>query len=1103
MNDNTIQEAMMIELYDLLFQNFGSSKITIKSLNELLNESVIVKILIEIEPELLVISGVDEIKLISNRESQGSSSSSESIHKESQINSNLQVQNINIGNKISNFIEILGCLSKYFINCTTKNKLKENFKLKNLIRVNDLIKNNFIQIGEKSSSNINNMNLLANGKSKNTSSSREITNKIMSNRSPVKKIGSSRNVTGLVNNSPKNIPTSGIQSIQSALSNYTSTNSISYIPSTYLPNPCPSKDLIILGEILLTLSAVCSKRTEYLDTLCVISESEEKYLNNYLTILEKYLVFQEEGENIAQIKNSSFILANSNCPHAGSNYKTVNSKSAFNPNKTITLHSHSNKGSQIGSVNALSNSNISFNNINPASSSQQVLNSSLIKKTQIDFNTRRMSNFNKKASPKKSDDKNEFFRTIENYDRQVSELKDKNEELTDELLELELRYRDVLRENESLKYSSSKHYQMEQDSYNDAIIITQLKNELMKKELEIEDVKRDNELSVKRLKEDIVKLHNEKDKLEDKLEEFKNVKFENEKFKLKIKELNLIKEKLQEYENISLTIEIKNKQIENLIKEKQNFINETENLIKENLADKEKIKDIEFEKKKLEYEVYDLKKDLRKSSRRGSKHTGSQFYNTSKPLSHFNLQNTNREGGLNSISNFNTSTGNNLFIIPNKESCNGNNKGFLLEKLQDISNLNMDEKDNQNLNLCINYQKNQIFCDTNLEEELNNLQIEYEELNRLYREQVEESHKISEQNSEIHKIFEKLKYENDILKNEKEKLLIDNEKIEISKQKIELQLSKAGLIVDKLENEKMKLLDEINQIKQKNKLLLDEKNITIKDFESHKVLLKMKNNQIDKILSDKQKILDDYQKLNLKCDKIKMNKAKEKEFSIDNSLLNSNINNTISISQSQNLGINSLKNYGATTPKLKLLTNCSSKVTSSQISPKNSTSNPELVELRGEVVKLKIQINNKEETIKSLKERVKNLEKVESMIKSKDSKIHSDLQHYKKSYEEQKLRMNQEHVVLSNNLCDLAMQFIFFKNQLLKNIEPSILKNNTALNFEIFKGGLSYLNNLNKKNDNEIILNENIDKSNDSPTENESTFNKYNLKNLELFQNIN
>ena len=123
MNDNTIQEAMMIELYDLLFQNFGSSKITIKSLNELLNESVIVKILIEIEPELLVISGVDEIKLISNRESQGSSSSSESIHKESQINSNLQVQNINIGNKISNFIEILGCLSKYFINRTTKNKL--------------------------------------------------------------------------------------------------------------------------------------------------------------------------------------------------------------------------------------------------------------------------------------------------------------------------------------------------------------------------------------------------------------------------------------------------------------------------------------------------------------------------------------------------------------------------------------------------------------------------------------------------------------------------------------------------------------------------------------------------------------------------------------------------------------------------------------------------------------------------------------------------------------------------------------------------------------------------------------------------------------------
>jgi hypothetical protein len=1098
MNDNTIQESVMIELYDLLFQNFGSNKITIKSLNELLNESVIVKILIEIEPEILTISGVEEIKLISNRESQGSSSSTESINKDCQTNNNMQVLNINIGNKISNFIEILGCLSKYFNNCPTKNKLKENFKLKNLIRVNELIKSNFIQIGEKSSSNINNMNNLTNTKSKNNFSSRENNNQNVFTRSPVKKIGSSRNVIGVINASPKNKAVSGIQSgLSNFNSIFNSTNSLSNIPSSYLPNPCPSKDLITFGEILLTLSAVSSKRTEYLDTLCVISESEEKYLNNYLTILEKYLIFQEEGENNVQINNASFILANSGVSQTLSNNKTVTSKSAFNPNKTITIHSHSNKSSHIGSGNVNSNSNSNSNMNNPFSSTQQILNSSIIKKTQIDFTTRRMSNFKKKVSSKKLDDKNDFFRTVENYERQISELKDKNEELTDELLELELRYRDVLRENESLKYSSSKHYQMEQDSYNDAILITQLKNELMKRELEIEDVKRDNELSVKRLKEDIVKLHNEKDKLEDKLEEFKNVKFENEKFKLKIKELNLIKEKLHEYENISLTIEVKNKQIENLIKEKQNFINETENLIKENLADKEKIKDIEFEKKKLEYEVYDLKKDLRKSSRRGSKYTGSQFYNTSKPLSHFNIQNTTREGALNSMINFNTS--NNFVLIPNKEkdTCSTNNKGFLLEKLQDLSNLNIEEKDNLNLNICTNNQLNQIFPDTNLEEELNNLQIEYEELNRLYREQVEESHKISEQNSEMHKICEKLKFENDVLKNEKEKILIDIEKIEISKQKVELQLSKTGLIVDKVENEKMKLLDELNQYKDKNKLLIEEKNLTYKDFESHKVLLKMKNNQIDKILSEKQKLMDDYQKLNLKYDKLKSDKTKEKEFSIDNSLLNANINNTISISQSQNIGINSLKNYGATTPKFKILSNGSSKIPSHQISPKNSTSNSELIELRGEVARLKIQITNKEDTIKSLKERVKNLEKLESIVKSKDSKAHSDLQHYKKSYEEQKLRMNQEHEVLSNNLCDLAMQFMFFKNQLLKNIKPSILKSNTGLTFESIEGSLNCLNDLNQKNDNELIFNEKSEKSKDSGNQDQSTFN--NFKSLEVF----
>jgi hypothetical protein len=456
-----------------------------------------------------------------------------------------------------------------------------------------------------------------------------------------------------------------------------------------------------------------------------------------------------------------------------------------------------------------------------------------------------------------------------------------------------------------------------------------------------------------------------------------------------------------------MTIEIKNRQIENLIKEKQNFIQETENLIKENFTDKERIKEIEFEKKKLEYDIYDLKKEFKVTCSRRDSFSQNNHVKTGSFIPNKSNHNNYQFSNSNNLPNLNTGNTNNIDTTINT--------GIILEKVQDMSNIH-----------------EEIFY-RDLETELNELQAQYEDLNKLHREQIEINHKLNEEKSEHLKLNEKFKHESDVLKNEKEKILIEKEKVEISRQKIELELNKSYLNIDKIENEKVKVIDEVNKVKEKNKMLIEEKNNNLKDSESIKVLLKMKNNQIDKLLSEKQKLIDDHQKLNLKFEKFKNEKIKE--INIDTSL-----NTSMKSGQNGQTPTNQKLNNNKFT-----YSNSNNSKIASLISPKNSNNSFENAELKAEISQLKTSILNKDETIKTLKDRVKHLEKVESIIKSKENKVQNDLQRYKKSYEEQKSRMNQEHEVLSNHLCDLAMQFMVFKNELLKNVKPSILKTNTRL----------------------------------------------------------
>jgi hypothetical protein len=82
--------------------------------------------------------------------------------------------------------------------------------------------------------------------------------------------------------------------------------------------------------------------------------------------------------------------------------------------------------------------------------------------------------------------------------------------------------------------------------------------------------------------------------------------------------------------------------------------------------------------------------------------------------------------------------------------------------------------------------------------------------------------------------------------------------------------------------------------------------------------------------------------------------------------------------------------------------------------------------------------------IKNLKDKLKTLEMNEVTDKlNKDlSKNKEDLDFYKRSYEEQKSRVNKEHEMISSSLYDLALQFMSLKNELQRkmNSENNIKK---------------------------------------------------------------
>lgn len=214
----------------------------------------------------------------------------------------------------------------------------------------------------------------------------------------------------------------------------------------------------------------------------------------------------------------------------------------------------------------------------------------------------------------------------------------------------------------------------------------------------------------------------------------------------------------------------------------------------------------------------------------------------------------------------------------------------------------------------------------------------------------------------------------DILKNENEKLRNNINEINTEKQKLEIEKDKIDTDMQQLKLENEKLKEE-QKIKEENynQVTLNNKNI----IEKYK-------NDLDLQMQLNERINEEKEIMQLEIEKYKL------EINNNNNIINQNkeINNIIAEKS------NKLANEN---------------------------------ELKIEIEKLKYNLAQKDEKIKQLEEI--NLEKE----KDKGDDIHF----YKKSYEEQKLRVNEEHKLISESLYKLAIHFMTLKDDLQKRINSA------------------------------------------------------------------
>ena len=290
--------------------------------------------------------------------------------------------------------------------------------------------------------------------------------------------------------------------------------------------------------------------------------------------------------------------------------------------------------------------------------------------------------------------------------------------------------------------------------------------------------------------------------------------------------------------------------------------------------------------------------------------------------------------------------------------------------------------------------------------------------------------------------------DNDDFENEKEKFML---KIKVDNLTKEILNMKENF--KNLEKDKKILEDNINELrdinyKLKEKYSENEKNFEEKNKienmkielnEAYQIIENLKNENvqlhkiIEKINNEKENVEiqlkssdDNLQNLIIENEKMKKNeKIKEKVYN-ENLLNNKNIIDKLKEDLNNQIKINEkmkdekeIMQLEIEKYKIEINNKENNNIKNNQINYDD--------ELKNEIQKLK---NNLEEKDKKIK-------KLEEINAEKDKDKGEDINFYKKSYEEQKIRVNEEHKLISESLYKLAIHFMTLKDDLQKRINSS------------------------------------------------------------------
>ena len=239
---------------------------------------------------------------------------------------------------------------------------------------------------------------------------------------------------------------------------------------------------------------------------------------------------------------------------------------------------------------------------------------------------------------------------------------------------------------------------------------------------------------------------------------------------------------------------------------------------------------------------------------------------------------------------------------------------------------------------------------------------------------------------ENNEIINKQKEENDKLTNDIIALQNKFDKLQREKEKLEIQMQKNDLDKQKISLENDRIKNELKRNEEDNKALNEKiKDITsTKQNEIDKIKLELKDKVdfIEKILEEKKEYIKQYEKLQNEMEKN---------------------------SSSEIIGEKSI------TPSRSELI----------------ISNSEVLGLKNEIQNLKLSNIQKDEEIRKLTALSQDRQLSDDEINTKLA----DLDFYKKSYEEQKARVNREHELISDSLYKLAVHFMGLKDDLQKKMK--------------------------------------------------------------------